>query len=169
MFLAVVGRLMVILALSFSVNNLLLFYILFELSLVPTFVLIMKWGYQPERVQASLYIIIYTVCASLPLLFCLVFAIRIGYSLSVFFVYEDSSNSNIWIWRIFIIVAFFVKIPLYFTHLWLPKAHVEAPVAGSIILAGVLLKLGSYGLVRVMKVWYDVIFKFSEFFCALDW
>lgn len=65
-------------------------------------------------------------------------------------------------------MAFLVKLPIYFTHLWLPKAHVEAPVAGSIILAGVLLKLGGYGLMRVFLITSSHINKLSSYFTGLS-
>lgn len=167
LFLVTVISLLLILSFSFTIRNLLVFYILFEFSLIPTFLLIMKWGYQPERVQASLYMIIYTVCASLPLLMSIVYIKGVGYNINMFVVWWNIKESN-FIWALFLIGAFFVKIPLYFTHLWLPKAHVEAPVAGSMILAGILLKLGSYGLARVIKIWYMLIFQFSEVFVCVS-
>merc|ERR1719348_327787 len=95
------------------------------------------FGYQPEKLQASMYLLIYTVFSSLPLL--LLFLRLGGYIL--FF----PQGVGFW-FVLFITLGFIVKTPMYLVHVWLPKAHVEAPVAGSIVLAGILLKLGRYGL-----------------------
>merc|ERR1719283_460930 len=96
------------------------------------------FGYQPEKLQASMYLLIYTVFSSLPLL--LLFLRLSGYIL--FF-----PQGVVFWFVLFMTLGFIVKTPMYLVHVWLPKAHVEAPVAGSIVLAGVLLKLGSYGLI----------------------
>ena len=168
LFLYTVLRLIVVLIFRFCVRRIIHFYIFFELRLVPTFFLIIKWGYQPERVQASLYIVLYTACASLPLLGMLIYFKNMDFRIGMFYLCFYSNFSLNWIWGVFVIGAFFVKIPLYFFHLWLPKAHVEAPVAGSMVLAGVLLKLGSYGLIRIFMMWYKMLFFLSEFFVCVS-
>nr|YP_009446231.1 NADH dehydrogenase subunit 4 [Anodonta cygnea]ATY40656.1 NADH dehydrogenase subunit 4 [Anodonta cygnea]QQV69675.1 NADH dehydrogenase subunit 4 [Anodonta cygnea] len=136
-----------VLVLCFSVSSLLSFYIMFEFSLIPILLIILGWGYQPERLQAGKYMLLYTVSASLPLLILIVVVLVKGGS--VFWGWKFLSFEGGWLMTLCASLAFLVKLPVYGFHLWLPKAHVEAPVAGSMILAGVLLKLGGYGLVRV--------------------
>jgi len=143
---------------------------MFECSLFPTLLLILGWGYQPERIQAGLYIIIYTIIGSLPLLLMFIFLYNTFGSLFIYFdfiYFIDYLNFNRLFW-VFFIFAFMVKVPLYIFHLWLPKAHVEAPVSGSIILAGVLLKLGGYGLIRLGSICIHLSFNFSRFFISFS-
>nr|QOL00629.1 NADH dehydrogenase subunit 4 [Hieroglyphus annulicornis] len=157
--------LMIMLYCSFASLSLLSFYVFFEASLVPTLLLILGWGYQPERLQAGIYLIFYTLVASLPLLLCL-FSVYY-FSNTLYFPLLIDFGSYYFMFYVFMVLAFLVKMPMFLVHLWLPKAHVEAPISGSMILAGVLLKLGGYGIFRVMSVISYLGLKFNYFWISL--
>nr|YP_010350252.1 NADH dehydrogenase subunit 4 [Virgulibracon endoxylaphagus]UOK09632.1 NADH dehydrogenase subunit 4 [Virgulibracon endoxylaphagus] len=142
--------LMLSLILTFLSMNILIFYIFFEISLIPIILIIMGWGYQIDRIQASMYMMFYTLFGSLPLLIMIMYLYSKMNSIMFIFLQMKIINLNNLYFFYMMNFAFLVKMPMYFMHLWLPKAHVEAPISGSMILAGVMLKLGSYGIYRFM-------------------
>nr|AYW52150.1 NADH dehydrogenase subunit 4 [Lamiinae sp. 2 ACP-2013] len=165
LFLMVMIFLMMSLYLAFSSMNLFIFYLFFEISLIPTLLLIIGWGYQPERIEAGLYLLFYTLFVSLPMMVSIFYCYKLNYSLDFYFM---SFTLNSVLMYLCMNLVFFVKIPMFFIHLWLPKAHVEAPVAGSMILAGIMLKLGGYGMVRLMSLFLNIGVKINLIFIIIS-
>nr|AFK30473.1 NADH dehydrogenase subunit 4 [Drosophila simulans] len=159
LFLLNIVILLLLLILTFSSMSLFMFYLFFESSLIPTLFLILGWGYHPERLQAGVYLLFYTLLVSLPML------------IGIFYVMNKIGSMNFYLMNNFmfnydllyfcLLCAFLVKMPMFLVHLWLPKAHVEAPVSGSMILAGIMLKLGGYGMLRVIAFLQLMNLKYS--------
>nr|WIL79908.1 NADH dehydrogenase subunit 4 [Opilo sinensis] len=158
--------LMMALYLTFSSMNLFIFYFFFEVSLIPVLLMILGWGYQPERIQAGVYLMFYTLFASLPMMISIFYLYYNYNSMEFFFIKKMSLNSVVM--YMLMNMVFFIKMPMYLVHLWLPKAHVEAPIAGSMILAGVMLKLGGYGLIRFMILFMKIGLKINFYFITLS-
>nr|UAV86100.1 NADH dehydrogenase subunit 4 [Philus pallescens] len=165
LFLLVMIFLLVSLILAFSSMNLFIFYLFFEVSLIPTLILIIGWGYQPERIEAGVYLLFYTLLVSLPMLISIFYCYKLFFSLE--FCFFDSMINNIFLYLVMNMI-FLIKMPMFFVHLWLPKAHVEAPVSGSMILAGIMLKLGGYGLMRLMILFLELGIKVNLVFIVIS-
>ncbi|MCP4923468.1 MAG: NADH-quinone oxidoreductase subunit M [bacterium] len=149
--------------------DLLLFYIFFEAVLIPMFLIIGIWG-GARRIYASFKFFLYTLSGSLLMLIAVLSIIwEVGSTdLNALMPHTFDPEKQIWLWLAFFI-AFAVKVPMWPVHTWLPDAHVEAPTAGSVMLAGVLLKMGGYGLIRFsLPLFPEASVFFAPFVFALS-
>nr|BAK23156.1 NADH dehydrogenase subunit 4 [Danionella mirifica] len=163
--------LQVFLIMAFSTTEFIMFYAMFEATMIPTLIIITRWGNQLKRLNAGTYFLFYTLLGSLPLLMAILFIKHSMGTLSMMSLQLlEVALNNSWdhtMWWYACMGAFLIKTPLYGVHLWLPKAHVEAPVAGSMVLAAILLKLGSYGMMRMISLLGTQTLELSYPFIAL--
>jgi proton-translocating NADH-quinone oxidoreductase chain M len=138
-----------LLLLVFSVLDVFLFYIFFEAILIPMFVLIGIWGSRERKIRAVYLLFFYTLFGSLLMLVGLLYIYTLTGTLNLEYLlsYKFTMEEQCWLWLAFFL-SFASKIPMFPFHVWLPEAHVEAPTVGSVLLAGILLKLGVYGFLR---------------------
>ena len=148
----------------FASVDILLFYIFFEAVLIPMYLIIGIWG-GDRRIYASFKFFLYTLLGSVLMLIAIVVIYKLTNSMSIADLQGNyfSTNIQMYLWLAFF-ASFAVKIPMWPFHTWLPDAHVEAPTSGSVILAGVLLKMGGYGFIRFSL---GMLPEASEFFAPL--
>lgn len=139
------------LIISFSVLDVLIFYIFFESVLIPMFLIIGVWGSRERKIKASYLFFMYTLAGSLFMFIAIIHLfLTIGTTDYQILYYSKYNFSYEKLYFLAFFLAFAVKVPMLPFHVWLPEAHVEAPTAGSVLLAGILLKLGSYGMIRFL-------------------
>mgnify|MGYP000100120656 CR=1 FL=1 len=158
-----------LLILVFSVLDLLLFYIFFEAILMPMFLIICIWGSRARKIRAAYLFFFYTLTGSLLLLLGILYIYFLTgtFNFEYLSLYIFTFEQQYWLWLAFFF-SFAAKVPLFPFHIWLPEAHVEAPTIGSVLLAGILLKLGIYGFLRFSILFFpDASIFFSPFINTL--
>ena len=153
--------------LNFIVIDLLIFYFIYESRLLLIFYIVMEWGYREDRILAAFYLIFYTLVFSLPILY-LIFKILERSGRINFFMLEINKFKFDYFNFIYLLISFLIKIPIYIFHGWLIKAHVEASFFRSIILASVILKLGRYGILRLILIFKNRFINLSYYLIIIN-
>lgn len=148
----------------FLISSIIGFFLLFESSFIFMFSYLLYYSKSMERQVASLYLILFTLLASMPLV--IRFVVFLWYSGRRNILNRKVTNQR-GFWWLFLFIVFMVKLPVYGVHSWLPKAHVEATLSGSILLSGILLKVGAYGLIRFTNIVSFLMLKFNCYLTAL--
>ncbi len=153
----------------FAALDLFLFYVFWEVMLVPMYFLIGAWGGE-RRIYAAIKFVLYTMVGSLLMLAAILYLYSVGHSFNLLDLYHIRLPLSIQVWLFAAFaLAFAIKVPLFPFHTWLPDAHVQAPTGGSVILAGVLLKMGTYGFIRfAMPLFPDAVMTFSPVLLILS-
>ena len=157
--LLVLRAILIIICLIFFVSsNILMLYMYFELSIFPILIMILGYGSQIEKINSGYYLLFYAAICSFPFLFI--------YYKSMF-MFSVCYFDFVITWELFFILrlSFIIKFPVYFLHLWLPKAHVEAPTTARMLLAGLLLKLGTAGYLRILG---SINFVYNNFWIIIS-
>ncbi len=154
----------------FCALDMVLFYLFFEAGLIPMFLIIGIWG-GPRRVYASFKFFLYTLLGSVLMLLAIIYMYWTSGTTDIIALLQNpnfSAEAQKWLWLAFF-ASFAVKMPMWPVHTWLPDAHVEAPTAGSVILAAILLKMGGYGFLRFsLPMFPDASVYFQDFVFVLS-
>ena len=150
---------------AFYTYDIFYFFIYFEASVIPMFLIIVFWGSRSRKIKASFYLVVYTTISSFFfIIFLIILWSNVGsFNMIVLKNYSLNFNLQNLLW-FFSFILFSAKIPIFPFHIWLPEAHVEAPTVGSVILASLILKLGSYGII---KITLPIFFYSCKFFSPI--